>query len=210
MCGQFYIADEDRQEFLAIMADVMNKAKSLRVDALTCGNARPTDITAVLATSARNRSIGAFPMRWGYRHPEKCFLIINTRSETAETHALFRESAKNRRCLIPASGYYEWKNENGKKTRYSFCSVSGEPLYLAGLYIWQQTQRLPCYSILTREAEGSVADIHGRMPVILPREAAELWLSPNGESHGDISIGEILRSFSCPAIKATVDEPAAS
>ena len=180
MCGQYYIAEEDRQAFYATMAEVLKKAEAMRQSAVVSGVVRPTNTAGALATNARNRSIGAFPMRWGFKHPQKGFLIINTRAETAQSKALFERSTRERRCLLPASGYYEWKTENGVKRKYCFQGEEKGPLYLAGLYLWTPEMQLPCFSILTREAPPPLAKIHERMPVILPEAAAKRWLSPDG------------------------------
>ncbi|MBR0507304.1 MAG: SOS response-associated peptidase family protein, partial [Clostridia bacterium] len=90
-----------------------------------------------------------------------------------------------RRCLIPASRYFEWKKTDAdRKTRFAFSAETGDPLYLAGLYVrTSDNRRLPCFSILTQDAEKSIREIHPRMPVLVPFSRAEEWLSPDTNFH---------------------------
>ena len=126
-----------------------------------------------------NRKPGAFPMQWGFTHPTRGMLVFNTRSETAAEKDLFCTSIDERRCLIPASRYFEWRKIDPKRReRYAFCAEDGEPLYLAGLYLKTSDHvRLPCFSILTCDAAPAIRAIHPRMPVIVPYSRAEEWLS---------------------------------
>ena len=195
MCGRYYLDEEIQSErLLTQMKQAMRISARICANMKTQGEIRPTDIAPVIAPSSLNRRIGAFPMQWGFVHPKRGMLVFNTRSETAAEKDLFVTSVDDRRCLIPASGYYEWKKtDNGKKDKYAFFSESGEPLYLAGLYIrTSDANRLPCFSILTRDAEKDLKAIHPRMPVIVPYEKAEEWLSP------DTDLKAFIESVSVP------------
>ena len=127
-------------------------------------------------------------MQWGFRHPTKGMPVFNTRSETVLEKPLFVTSVDERRCLIPASCYYEWKKLDAKrKEKYAFFGEEREPLYLAGLYIrTSDTHRLPCCSILTQSAHPEIKGIHERMPVLVPYSRAEEWLSPDTDLLGMI------------------------
>lgn len=186
MCGRYYLDDEIRDERLSEqIKQAMRIATKISAQMKTSGEIRPTDIAPVIAPSALNRRIGAFPMQWGFSHPTKGMLVFNTRMETATEKDLFVSSIDERRCLIPASGYYEWKKiDRNKKERYIFNAENREPLYLAGLYIrTSEEHRLPCFSILTQDAEAEIKAIHPRMPVIVPYSRAEEWLSPDTDFH---------------------------
>jgi len=101
---------------------------------------------------------------------------INARSETAAVKKTFSESMHSRRCLVPASGFYEWKALGKKhKEKYEITLPNRSSMYMAGIY--SEDGR---FAILTREASPSVAQIHDRMPVILPKALGEVWLC---ESH---------------------------
>ena len=186
MCGRYYLDDEIRDERLSDqIKHAMRIATKISAPMKTSGEIRPTDIAPVIAPSALNRRIGAFPMQWGFSHPTKGMLVFNTRMETATEKDLFVSSIDERRCLIPASGYYEWKKiDRNKKERYIFNAENREPLDLAGLYIrTSEEHRLPCFSILTQDAESEIKMIHPRMPVIVPYSRAEEWLSPDTDFH---------------------------
>lgn len=107
--------------------------------------------------------------------------LINARSETVLEKPAFRTAFRRRRCLIPASGFYEWQATAAGKQPFYITSVDGEPMAFAGL--WEQWRApdgalLESYTILTTAANAVVAPIHDRMPVILPPDLDALWLDP--------------------------------
>ena len=182
MCGRYRIGEGIWDEDLAgAMAQAVRVAQKLGVNMKTDGEIRPTDIAPVIAPSARDRSLGAFPMQWGFNHPKPGMLVFNARVETARERGMLAGSVDDRRCLIPATCYYEWKKtEAGKKERYAFRPESGSILLMAGLYIrTSDPRRLPCFTILTQDAEKSILNLHPRMPVLVPLSRAEEWLSPD-------------------------------
>ena len=190
MCGRYQLDENIRDETLsAQIGEAIRVSEKLCANMRVSGEIRPTDIAPVLAPSAIRRKPGAFPMQWGFRHPSKGMLIFNTRSETAAEKELFCTSIDDRRCLIPASCYYEWKKiDRNRRDRYAFFAEDRKPLYLAGLYVrTSDRQRLPCFSILTRDAAPHIREIHPRMPVIVPFERAEEWLSPDTDFHRIVS-----------------------
>ncbi len=126
--------------------------------------------------------------------------LINARSETAWQKPAFRESFLIGRCLIPASGFYEWqpREEEGRKARqpyYFQASETGRLLCMAGLiskWVTPQGEALATCCILTTDANPLMAPIHDRMPVLLPNsQAQELWL-------GDSTPLATLRSLLVP------------
>lgn len=180
MCGRYYIEEDDMNEMLVdYIRQAADRADSLGIPLLCAGEIRPTNTVPTIASGASSRTPGAYPMRWGFSHPTRGMLIFNTRSETVREKPLFAHSIQDRRCAIPASGYYEWaKGTDGKKERYAFTGEDGGPLLLAGLYLRPTPDALPCFSILTRDATPALQAVHGRMPLILPAHRLEDWLSP--------------------------------
>jgi len=186
MCGRYEIYQEIKDEQLEeLIRQALRVSGKLCANIKTSGEIRPTDVAPVIAPNALNRRIGAFPMQWGFLHPTRGMLVFNTRMETAPEKDLFVSSIDERRCLIPASRYFEWKKvDANKKVCYEIGTVSREPLYLAGLYIRTSDEhRLPYFSILTQDAEACIRDIHPRMPVLVPFSRAEEWLSPDTDFH---------------------------
>lgn len=186
MCGRYEIYQEIQDERLEeLIREALRVSGKICANMKASGEIRPTDVAPVIAPSALRRRIGAFPMQWGFTHPTRGMLVFNTRMETAPKKDLFVSSIDERRCLIPASRYFEWKKtESNKKVRCAIGAVNREPLYIAGLYIRTSDEhRLPCFSILTQDAEPSIRSIHPRMPVLVPFSRAEEWLSPDTDFH---------------------------
>lgn len=125
-------------------------------------------------------------MRWGLipswtKDIRAAQPLINARAETLAEKPAFRLLVKSRRCLVPASGFYEWKKEGAKKQPY-YIRVTDEQLFaFAGLFDrWHNPEgvTVSTYTIVTCPANPLVAPLHDRMPVILPRQAEERWLAP--------------------------------
>lgn len=132
-------------------------------------------------------------MEWGLiphwaKDPKSSKHPINARAETLAERPMFRGLLKHNRCLIPASGFYEWKQDGPRKEPY-YISLRESPLFaFAGLYdIWDDAngEAHPTFTIITTEANDLVAPIHNRMPVILRPEDEIRWLSPEPLAPGD-------------------------
>jgi putative SOS response-associated peptidase YedK len=168
MCGRYYVEMSD-DELREITEKAKHKLQSeyRELTLKSNGEIFPTDTVAVLVGE------GDFsPMIWGFTFAGKK-LLINARFETFTEKPTFKNC---RRCVIPASGYFEWKRDSNPKTKYAFYAEDS-PLFLAAIYKKEADKPLPSFVILTREAKGVAADIHHRMPVIIPREEIEKWLS---------------------------------
>jgi len=107
--------------------------------------------------------------------------LFNARAETITEKPSFKNAFFNRRCLIPADGFFEWKKEGGKKIPYYFFLKSGRTMGFAGLYeTWIAPDKKPVQTctIITTLPNAIVEPIHDRMPVIVPEVARERWLNP--------------------------------
>ena len=187
MCGRYRFGEGIWDEDLAVtMAQAVRVAQKFGVKMKTEGEIRPTDVAPVIAPSARDRSLGAFPMQWGFTHPKRGMLVFNTRMETAQERGMLAGSIDDRRCLVPAECYYEWKKIDPKrKERYAFRATDGSPLFMAGLYIrTSDLRQLPRFTILTQDAQKAIRDLHPRMPVLVPWSRAAEWLSPDTDFLG--------------------------
>jgi len=129
------------------------------------------------------------PMRWGFLpHWYKSLtdgpLLINARSETIAEKPAFRAAARDRRCLIPATGFYEWtKDGEGNRLPWYIHSIERETLAFAGVWqVWEKGDApLVTCAIVTTQANQAVSAIHHRMPVILGPEDWPLWLGEAGK-----------------------------
>jgi putative SOS response-associated peptidase YedK len=131
-------------------------------------NIAPSQPVLVVHALARGR--GTRPLRWGLRGD------INARAETAATRPAFRDSFRARRCLVPASGFYEWRRLRGQSTPFHVRPRGGGLLGLAAVWGPDAGSGEPGCVILTTEPNALVAPIHDRMPVIVPPEAYAQWL----------------------------------
>lgn len=114
---------------------------------------------------------------------------INARAEGAATHPAFRGAFKSGRCLIPASGFYEWQARGKGKQPFLIHPVAEPGLFaFAGLYsLWEGAEGpLPTCTILTTHPNAAMAPIHDRMPVILTPEDQAAWLDPANRSAADL------------------------
>jgi putative SOS response-associated peptidase YedK len=171
MCGRYYISiDEQELRDIAREVEANLNGRYTQLSIKTEGEIFPSD--TVLVQIGPNEYL---PMKWGFSGFDGK-LVINARSETAAEKGMFREAMAYRRCLIPASGYYEWTHGTGKKTKYQFY-LPGQPIYLAGCWRLEKDEPLPRFVILTRDAVGDLEKIHTRMPVIIPAYLRKMWLS---------------------------------
>jgi putative SOS response-associated peptidase YedK len=126
-------------------------------------------------------------VRWGLipswaKDPKTFSLLINARGESAADKPAFRNAMKRRRCLIPADGFYEWKQVGERKRPYYVRPTDGAPWAFAGLWeTWTgpNGEELDTAAIVTTTANRTLSTIHDRMPVIVPPEAFDLWLDCN-------------------------------
>lgn len=110
--------------------------------------------------------------------------LINARAEGVARQPAFRKAFEERRCLIAADGFYEWQARDGGKQPHRICRQDGAPFAFAGLWeSWRdpagpkQAPAVESCTILTTEANDLLRPIHERMPVILPTQAHDLWLT---------------------------------
>jgi putative SOS response-associated peptidase YedK len=105
--------------------------------------------------------------------------MINARGESVAEKPAFREAMARRRCLVPATGFFEWKSVPGRKQPFAI-TVPDRPLFaFAGLWeTWRPRggDAVETFTIVTTDANEAVAQVHDRMPVILPKEAEDAWL----------------------------------
>lgn len=178
MCGRYYIETDDMSEQLRrIIAEVERRQGDSEAHAaMKLGEIYPTNIVPIIAAH------GPELMKWGYSGYKN--RVINARSETAFEKPMFRKSLLERRCLIPASGYYEWRRteSDGKSKQKYALFRPGQPIYMAGIWREEQDEELPVFVILTCEAGKGIAEIHDRMPVILPDGAREAWIEDDADA----------------------------
>lgn len=176
MCGRYMITSS-----FEAMARLFDAALSELGPEATRPNVSPTEAIPVCVSAEGERLL--VPMRWGllppwYRAPNGGPLLINARAEGIATKPAFREAIRERRCLIPADGFYEWQGEKGRKTPYVIRPADGGLVAFAGL--WQSWRGQPTCAIVTCAANATLAPIHERMPVVVAPGDFGLWLGEAG------------------------------
>jgi putative SOS response-associated peptidase YedK len=152
-------------------------------------NICPTTTIDTIVLSEGKRAL--IPMRWGlipywWNKPlkEMKLATFNARAETVATKPMFRDAFKSKRCLIPASGYFEWSGVPGNKQPYYFTRRDGQPITFAGLWSnWKDKETgeyLQSCTMVITQPNKLAAEIHDRMPVILETKEFEQW------EHGDV------------------------
>ncbi len=192
MCGRFTLASD---------AEALNQTFfdfGEPMDLHPRYNISPTQDVAVIANmstdAGESQETGQVEFfHWGLipswaKDPKIGNRMINARSETLSEKPSFRNAYKRRRCLILADGYYEWKQIPGDRSKQPVYIrlKSQKPFALAGLWeVWQadgMDEPLRSCTIITCPPNAMLAEIHHRMPVILPQDAYAEWLAPNQQS----------------------------
>jgi putative SOS response-associated peptidase YedK len=176
MCGRFRLTSN-----ADIVAEMFGLAAPVAVEARP--EFAPTNAVSALRVSEESglREIASF--RWGLipRWAREEMNLFNARAETLLEKPSFRDAFRSRRCLVPADGFFEWPLAEGKKRKTLIQRRDHRPFAFAGLWErWQsKTDRrvVESCTIITSEPNAFMRPIHNRMPVILPREHYESWLS---------------------------------
>jgi putative SOS response-associated peptidase YedK len=198
MCGRFA-----RKSSVKDIAAAF-KAKSIETDLDPSFNIAPTHPIVVIMEEGERRVMS---MRWGLipgwaKDATIGNKLINARGETVAEKPAFRAAFKDRRCLIIADGFYEWKEIDGKKAPMFICLETEKPFAMAGLFErWKDAKGetvLSC-TIITTEANSFMRGVHHRMPVIIAPEDHDAWLDPKNQSESQLK--EILRPTDSVGLK---------
>ena len=199
MCGRYasYLSPDAIRALFATLGPAPTIAPSW--------NVAPTDAAMVVRRHPETVERRLDLLRWGLVSSfhkgelKAAKRLINARSETAAASPLFRGALATRRCLVPADAFYEWKSIADDKQPYAIARLDGAPLAFAG--VWESWQRpdnqvLRTFAILTTNANGTMRQLHERMPVILEPKDWPAWL---GEARCDLpalmrpAAGNVLR-----------------
>ena len=187
MCGRYII--DDSEEVIE-MRKILDKMTQFYSDTkefwkVKTGEIFPTDTVPVIIPEQR-LNVDIVPMQWGFRPVvQKGRALINARSESIFEKPTFKQSIKDKRCVIPANGFFEWaKNPGGKKQKYLIQPTESQTLYFAGIYDrrvdYSAKKEIVNFVIITREARGLLRSIHDRMPVTVTKRDILKWL--NGDA----------------------------
>ncbi|WP_223066725.1 SOS response-associated peptidase [Paenibacillus caui] len=201
MCGRFTVTvpvEEIRLRYLIQVSTILDFAPRYNV-------APMQQIPAAIGSSGGNR-LGV--LRWGlvpsWSQDDKIgSKMINARAETLTEKPAFKRLLSSRRCIIPADGFYEWKQEGNKKQPFRILMRDGGIFSLAGLFdIWMgpEGNKLSTCTIITTEPNSLMADIHDRMPVILRPEDEAEWLDRG--NNDVLSLKQLLKPYNASKMRA--------
>lgn len=198
MCGRFAIVSPARE---------LQKAFNLAIEPKNLGpryNAAPGQMLPVIPNT-KPRAISLY--RWGLvppwaRDSKAARPLINARAETLWEKNSFSNAIASRRCIVPADGFYEWKNISGGKIPFFFRSIEKRIFALAGL--WESgekgSQLIYSFTIITTEPNDLVSKIHNRMPAIVEPGFLDIWLSQDRLEQEDT--GTILKPLDQDGMEA--------
>jgi putative SOS response-associated peptidase YedK len=211
MCGRYRIKDTDeltahlRQTF-GIPDWVVDRTRY---------NIAPSQELPVVARDDEGKLTLA-TMRWGFvpfwERSEKLKLApINAQAEKVATNAMFQQAVQQRRCLVPADGFYEWLRVDEKaKVPFDIHLKSGRSFFMAGLFEKSTETRPATYAILTTRANELMARIHSRMPAILDDSEAKRWVEPGSmtsEQVAELTVPHPTEEMEAAPISSLVNSP---
>lgn len=185
MCGRFAQAETPHAISERFGARESAEIASLFDDEGQRFNVAPTQLLLAV-TEAVTGQREVTPLRWGLvpawaKDPSGAAKCINARAETISEKPTFRSAFKSRRCVVPATAYYEWQGSGKNKQPFAVRRGDGEPLVFAGLWEeWTPAGREPLRSctIVTTAAGPQLEPLHHRMPAFLTTEGITAWLTP--------------------------------
>ncbi len=209
MCGRFglFVTPEVLEEYFSL-TDFAAALAPPRY------NLTPGQAVAVVREQDGRRSLDA--LHWGLvpfwaKDASIGRRLINARLDSVAEKAAFREAFTRRRCLIPASGFYEWSEAVGGRKRPHFIEPGEEPLLaLAGLWERWRTpagDRLETCVIVTTDANAQLAPIHDRMPLLIPRDAHAVWLDPRSSVADVAKLAERPPALAVRPVSFAVNDP---
>ena len=213
MCGRFKLTSPP-----AIVADVFGVEASVALAARY--NVAPSQTVAAVRTDAEgHRAISL--LRWGLipswaKDPAIGNRMINARSESVAEKPAFHSALAARRCLVVADGFYEWqRGSGGKKVAHLFSPPDARPFGFAGL--WERWRRgddtIDSCTILTTASAGAAAQVHDRMPVVVPTSLYTAWLGEGAAARdAERVLAEVLAvspvaAFAARAVGSYVNDP---
>lgn len=191
MCGRF---------IQAASGEVLTQQLGLMLPADYAPRYNVAPNQTVLAIRATENGRQPAWLRWGLipawaREPRLKYSTINARAETVAEKPAYRQAFRQRRCLIPADGFYEWRKVGDRKQPYCIRMADGAPFAFAGL--WEHWARddeaVDSCTILVTQANERISEIHDRMPVILDPLDYDAWLDPTGREAARVL--PLLRSY---------------
>ena len=202
MCGRYRLSR--RKQIIAEHFDALSDGD----DWMPRYNIAPTQPVAVVRQHPSEPTRHLAQMRWGLipswsKHATGSARMINARSESVSALPAFQDAFRQRRCLIPADGFYEWQGRGANKQPYCFEVDEGALFAFAGLWDrWKAAsgEWIRSCTILTTTPNAVTATVHDRMPVILRPTDYDLWLDPGMTDPA--MVADLLKPFDANAMRS--------
>lgn len=164
MCGRFSV----NKSLTPMVSELFNTHFVVETNT----NASPSQsIATITGNSSKYQQVNAL---WGIKPKWSKKLIINAQAETVASKPTFKEAFQTQRCLVPCNGWFEWKDENGKKVKYLFEHANKMPLYMAGILFKHEYTELVT---LTTQPNKRCGQYHKRMPALVLARDKDDWFN---------------------------------
>jgi putative SOS response-associated peptidase YedK len=198
MCGRFFIDLSP--------SDILERFKIPGQESFFQNyNITPSQQIAAIRAGETGREL--VNLKWGLlpswsKTDKSQYSMINARAETVHSKPAYRNAFRQRRCLIPASGFYEWQKTATGKQPWAIGMKDDAPFAMAGIWEhWQQGEQvIESCSIIVTESNDCIRPIHDRMPCIISAEEYDQWLDKGNTKTDDLL--PLLRSYPSDAMKA--------
>lgn len=172
MCGRMNVTDDPIVQWLS-------EHMGISFSPYSNHDLRPTQTVATLA-QADTGDLQQLDSQWGIKPSWSKSLLINAKAETVAEKKTFKQAFASHRCLVPVTGWYEWKDEGGKsKQKYAFTHAEGQPFLMAGIY-YSHDPKPQLVTLTTRPTE-ACAQIHNRMPLLIHPGQTREWFESTEE-----------------------------
>lgn len=166
MCGRLNVVDDP-------LAKVVSEQLGITFQPETNLDLRPSErVSSIIQTGGELAQIN---LNWGIKPHWSKRLIINAQAETVWEKPTFKSAFETSRVVVPCSGWYEWKSEEGQKSKYLFSSPYEDPIYMAGIALEGNTNLVT----LTTKPNNQCQPFHHRMPLLISHPNVKSWLTPN-------------------------------
>lgn len=167
MCGRFSVNSQQIDPWIEEHLEISFQSESN-------DNLCPTQTVSTITHS--NKLTHQVNSTWGIKPGWSKKILINAQAETAGSKKTFKQAFEHKRCIVPCTGWFEWKKiENNKKQKYSFQQSNKAPLFMAGI-LFQHDDNHQLVTLTTRPNR-QCAEIHHRMPVLIKPEDIDFWLT---------------------------------
>ncbi len=167
MCGRINVIDDP---LCGVICDTLG----INFKTTTNTDLRPTQVVSTVGIE--HGELKQFDLPWGIKPDWAKNLIINAQAETVSVKPTYAQAFEFNRVIVPCSGWYEWREEQGKKVKYLFSQGDKKVLYMAGIALEEGSKLVT----LTTKPNEQCSEYHHRMPLLIPDDAVMTWVSGAG------------------------------